>query len=176
MCSRTAHAFVAWFFVKVPLALLSGLLLQLLAVVAVLRLVGSRLLMYNGASDRRPGHFPRRDGNRNILYPGNNPNLVLIDQESVDRWVLLASVAMLSFSTVYAWTFKRLLEAQPPKCKKTRSKPSAASRIAVPSFILAATAGNDAYGAHGYFLGGLSQALFLLSTVMCFIALIMRVP
>lgn len=176
MCSKPPHAFVAWFLLKVSLALLSGLLLQLLAVVAVLRLVGSRLLMYNGALLIVVlGTFHGVTEIANILYPANNPNLVLIDQESVDRWVLLASVAMLSFSTVYAWTFKRLLEAQPPKCMR---KPEASLPlllgIAVPSFILAATAGNDAYGAHGYFLGGLSQALFLLSTVMCFIALIMR--
>ena len=177
MCSKPPHAFVAWFLLKVSLALLSGLLLQLLAVVAVLRLVGSRLLMYNGALLIVVlGTFHGVTEIANILYPANNPNLVLIDQESVDRWVLLASVAMLSFSTVYAWTFKRLLEAQPPKCMR---KPEASLPlllgIAVPSFILAATAGNDAYGAHGYFLGGLSQALFLLSTVMCFIALIMRI-
>lgn len=159
------------------ITLLFGLLLQLVALVIVLGLVGTRLPMFNGALlVVMLCIFHGLTELANILFPGLTTNLMLVDQESVDQWVVLVGMAILFFSIAYVWTMKHY--------KVTRVKAASEAHpqvkllllfaIAIPSLVMGLRMGQANYRTYGYWLGGLSQAVFLLATVMCFVCMILR--
>jgi hypothetical protein len=161
------------------ITLLFGLLLELAALAIVLYVLGTRLLTYTGGLlVVMLCIYHGLTEVANMLFPGKTANLMLVDQEAVDRWVVLAGTAILIFSLVYVWTLKRYRTNRVGTCAEARPqvKLLLLLAIAVPSLIIALTIGQGNYRTYGYWLGGLSQALFLLATVMSFIGLILHCP
>ena len=158
--------------------LIFGLLLQLAALVIVLRRVRSRILMFNGAIlVVMLCIFHGLPEIANVLYPGMNHNLVLVDQEAVDRWVLLVGFAILLFSVVYTWTLKRNRKSRFESRAQIQVSLPVLLSMAIPAFILVITSGlSNYYGTYGYWIGGLSHEFFLLLMVMCFVDLILLFP
>ena len=120
----------------------------------------------------------------NILYPGADYHRVLVDQEAVDRWVLLVGFAIFLFSVAYTWTVKRIWKSrlQRPAHTQPQVNLPVLLAIAIIAFSQAVANGqtNYQYGqgnyiqnAYTYWIAGLSADLFLLAMVMSSVGLIL---
>jgi hypothetical protein len=103
---------------------------------------------------------------------------VLVDQEAVDRWVLIVGFAILLFSVFYSRTLKRNRKSRFESRAQTPPKVSlpALFSMAIPAFIIVVISGLGNYSTYGYWITGLSQELFPLLMVMFFNISIMHLP